>query len=310
MRKPKKILSLILVMTMIMCIFAFTNNSNAETAKTITEAYKYPVVPETDQWRALDSLNQKIKVCHIPEDILKNMTTEALIETVLNYPLMINMFAYDTPQKGYKSVLSYFNGLQELNRRSDAKYELEKYNNKKRILSNKFVDQEKVLNILSSSHVAKSGLYVTSGTVTTPEGTTVNTFYNLTWNDHPGGKNGALDAQDYFESVYPNANRARSINPAYNCHSYAWHSPSSSNKHWINGNEAEKYMNDGSYTETTSQTAGDKVYYERGDHSAVYADAQVSNNGLVISKWGALGLYEHKMLDCPYDANGATYWRR
>lgn len=57
---------------------------------------------------------KKAEVCQIPEDILGSMTTEALIETVVNYPLFINVFAYDNKKTGLEHVIGYFNGLQEL----------------------------------------------------------------------------------------------------------------------------------------------------------------------------------------------------
>lgn len=55
------------------------------------------------------------------------MTTEALLETVLNYPFMINLFAFSTPEQGYNSVYNSFNGLQELTARSDVITVLEQY---------------------------------------------------------------------------------------------------------------------------------------------------------------------------------------
>jgi hypothetical protein len=68
------------------------------------------------------------KVCQIPEAILKNMSTDDLIETCLSYPLYGDIFAFDEFQVGFESVTSGFNGLQELLRRKDAGVKLiEKY---------------------------------------------------------------------------------------------------------------------------------------------------------------------------------------
>jgi hypothetical protein len=44
----------------------------------------------------------------------------SLVETVLDYPLLGNMWAFDSLKAGFDSVLSYFNGLQELVNREDA----------------------------------------------------------------------------------------------------------------------------------------------------------------------------------------------
>lgn len=82
--------------------------------------YEYPVVPGTPEWYAFTTQMQKVHACQIPDDILQNLTTEALVETVLNYPLSSNMYAYDNIQLGYNNLKNQFNGLQELERRKDA----------------------------------------------------------------------------------------------------------------------------------------------------------------------------------------------
>ena len=102
----------------------------------ITEAYQYPLVPGMEEWKTLDSLQKKAEACQIPEDILGSMTTEALIETVVNYPLFINVFAYDNKKTGLEHVKGYFNGLQELYERNDAIEKTEIY------IGEKFKDLE------------------------------------------------------------------------------------------------------------------------------------------------------------------------
>lgn len=93
----------------------------------ITTAYAYPVVPETDEWKELNSLDEKVAVCQIPEDLLYKMCTDALVETVVNCPIIVNMFAHNTVEFGYNQVKGYFNGLNELSTRSDAIDELKVY---------------------------------------------------------------------------------------------------------------------------------------------------------------------------------------
>lgn len=71
-----------------------------------------------------------IDACEIPTDILNNMSTQALLKTVLNYPLLIDLYAYDITQKGFNAVSTHFNGLVELQNRIDApKHILETYKN-------------------------------------------------------------------------------------------------------------------------------------------------------------------------------------
>jgi hypothetical protein len=103
---------------------------------TITEAYQYPVVPGMEEWKKLKSLPEMAVACQVPEDILGSMTTEALIETVVNYPLFINLFAYENKKTGLEHVKGYFNGLQELYERDDAIEKMEIY------IDEKFKDSE------------------------------------------------------------------------------------------------------------------------------------------------------------------------
>lgn len=81
-----------------------------------TDAYIFPTEfekrPETnEEW---------VAVYQIPEDILKNMSTDGLIETCLNYPLYFNMIFYSSLQYGFDKTVQEFNGLQELSNREDA----------------------------------------------------------------------------------------------------------------------------------------------------------------------------------------------
>lgn len=73
-----------------------------------------------DEWKNLQSLDEMIEACQIPTTILNHLSTEKLIDVVLDYPLAINIFAYDTPKEGITQLASYFNGLQELVERDDA----------------------------------------------------------------------------------------------------------------------------------------------------------------------------------------------
>ena len=83
-------------------------------------AYVYPVLPGTDEWNALKGHGEMLAVCQIPEDILKALSTEDLLEVVLDYPLMGDMFSYSTMEQGFLRVQKQFNGLQELTSRDDA----------------------------------------------------------------------------------------------------------------------------------------------------------------------------------------------
>ena len=90
-----------------------------DTNYTINTPYQYPLVPGTDERGALMNHAEKVDLCQIPEDILSLMTTEALAETVLSYPLLLDMYVWDSTTTGYKVIAATFNGLAELERRPD-----------------------------------------------------------------------------------------------------------------------------------------------------------------------------------------------
>ena len=66
-----------------------------------SDAYDYPVKPGTDAWKALGSHADMLNACQIPETTLNRMSTAGLVETVLNYPLFGDAWAWDNPQEGF-----------------------------------------------------------------------------------------------------------------------------------------------------------------------------------------------------------------
>jgi hypothetical protein len=87
---------------------------------TASDAYVFPTQPGTPAWRALDSRQEMLAVCQIPEERLKKMSTRGLVKTTLDYPMFADMLAHASMQKGFDSVASGFNGLRELMGRRDA----------------------------------------------------------------------------------------------------------------------------------------------------------------------------------------------
>ena len=105
------------------------NDSTAIETNEITEAYKYPIVPDTEEWKKLKSMPEKIEATHVDPDLLHKMSTRALVETVVKYPLFDSVHAYDTLAIGIKEVSEYFKGIEELESRDDAREEILKYIN-------------------------------------------------------------------------------------------------------------------------------------------------------------------------------------
>lgn len=70
-------------------------------------------------WRNSDPV-ARLPQLQIPSDKLSSMTSAALAETSLAFPLWTDRMAYTTPQQGFEAVLSSFNGLRELQTRPDG----------------------------------------------------------------------------------------------------------------------------------------------------------------------------------------------
>lgn len=92
---------------------------NPKTAYTVTAPYDYPVLPGTAEWAKLQTLEEKIQACAVEESLMRSMTTQALLETVVRYPLLANIYAFDRIEDGLASVGAYFPGLDLLMQRAD-----------------------------------------------------------------------------------------------------------------------------------------------------------------------------------------------
>lgn len=73
----------------------------------------YPIQPGTEEWKKLETLQSKIAACEIPKETLHRMSTESLIEAVLYYPLLSNMYAY------LKAVILFGRHKSEIRRETD-----------------------------------------------------------------------------------------------------------------------------------------------------------------------------------------------
>ncbi|MCI9555335.1 MAG: hypothetical protein HFF53_00140 [Lawsonibacter sp.] len=87
---------------------------------TIDTPYDYPVKPGTPEWLQYANVLGRRRACEVPEEILTHMTTEALLQTVLDYPFLGDMYAFNTMEMGYETVKRRFRGLQELESRADC----------------------------------------------------------------------------------------------------------------------------------------------------------------------------------------------
>jgi len=92
--------------------------------QTIELPWDYPVKPGMEEWKQFQSNKEMTDACQIPEKILSSLSTKELTAICLQYPLLISMFATNTPDIGIDALFNEFNGIRELFKRNGASKEL------------------------------------------------------------------------------------------------------------------------------------------------------------------------------------------
>ena len=331
MKNKKLLLKRALALTVVM-VMALSFNCFALSAQKKTDVpHEYKVLPGSDEW-AYMSVEQRLASCKVTQAEVEAMTTEALIETVVNYPYLVNIFAYDTIETGIKMVSNHFPGIEELFARNDAVKKMECYYNtlvnaeRKGVeIQNAGFKMSAVVNLLQQAQ--DDELFSTSGQnttrymntyVLTPSGRSVTAVLGYTWSEKitvPAGltlEQHLANIHNNYLTSYPGIYSVMTENPSYNCHSYAWHDRSASNSYWIN--DPTRYVTDESYS-ASSASLNDIVTYREGSiyvHSGVVTGFS-SGRVMVTSKWGALRGYVHTVSNCPYIvdsgiARTVEYW--
>lgn len=123
----KKKISLLMILSLLMTpLTAFAVSQEQE--KVITIPYEYEMY--ANEWKSSKIRAERVAICQIPQNILTNLSTDALIETVLDYPFFIDIYAHNSIQQGFESIKNEFNGFKELFNRKDIGIKLlKKYQN-------------------------------------------------------------------------------------------------------------------------------------------------------------------------------------
>lgn len=352
MKNLRKALTILLTAGLMVALLPVTSYAQPveSSSDSSTEFYQYRITVESPEWNALESVADKIEACRIPDDELANMSDVELIQAIMDFPLRIEIFAYDDPAIGVKALENISDAYEELLSRESAEASLLEYVRqrsnarlsgisaeeeiKNDILvmlilyqdefQNKLSTDEiqEVADISASINVKSSSLISSSATdgPKTPNGTSVN-YITKTCNHSSSNYHAAADQE------YVKAYGVTLISPGsckYNCHSYAWYSQSTNNKYWIDNPSV--YMTDGSYKKVMSGinsssidvVSGNKLIY--GSSSAPTHSAIVTSSATgaplatrtVKSKWGSLGVFSHGVTNVPsaYDTSNVSAWRR
>ncbi len=246
--------------------------------------YYYPITPEKtpDKWAEFESHSEMINACEIPEYTLNMMSTEQLLSTCINYPLMGDALCYNDIASGFELFVQHHNGLTALFKRNDISDVVTKafssirltqnaiddsllgillitqYAVQKNVIAendmqtiaakcpalNGVVDSVIVQELLTGITMLSTASYsYTTTTVYTPNGSAVSgRVYSSDLTTSD-----KTYCNNYVSTNYPNATKISGPTIYYNCHSYAWYSSVYSTNHvWINNPSA--YRTDGSYS--------------------------------------------------------------
>ncbi len=88
-------------------------------ACSVTAPYQFPVQPGTPEWVEM-SANARRAACRLPAGLAEQMTSEALLETALDYPYVSSILAFSDPVQGFWSNAKYNDALAELVTRPNA----------------------------------------------------------------------------------------------------------------------------------------------------------------------------------------------
>ncbi|MBM4171761.1 MAG: T9SS type A sorting domain-containing protein [Ignavibacteria bacterium] len=301
--------------------------------------WDYPVKPGSDEWKSFTTHQQMVEACKIPEVILSKMTTSELLEAWENFPLKLDIIAFNSSQQGFEAqkkisealklllvqndvgeiVLARFKKAKSIEQKILARQEpsisINDYWMLRILISQKEISstlkKEEDKRFIENEIARTNRLYKsqTSLNIYTPRGTYVpNTVRSDGTNDP--WERGAFDVSGtdtYYRNTYPQATLLSSSTRTYNCHSYAW-ADGYSNRTWINSPSDDLYFQnspgDGSY-DFVSENIATQVSYS-GDHSAV----TTGTSNVYISKWGAAPLMQHAKDYCPVIYQSASQFHR
>lgn len=80
-------------------------------------AQHYPIT-STPNWVEMDRTD-RVAACQLSKESTAKMSTEELLQAVLSYPFIIDLYAFDTDRAGFEHVYREFPALAELTRRAD-----------------------------------------------------------------------------------------------------------------------------------------------------------------------------------------------
>lgn len=109
----KKSILFLLFLVVQTALFAQEENKTAK-------VYTYPFKQGDAKWKSFKSAKDRIQALQIPDSIRTIIPTDQLLDLCLDFPYLTDMYAFDDFQKGFKYMISEYNGFDELLDRGNA----------------------------------------------------------------------------------------------------------------------------------------------------------------------------------------------
>jgi hypothetical protein len=84
------------------------------------DSYNYPVYPGMEEWSSFKTGKEMQDACQIPVEVLKSMSTQAVIQAIWEYPFFIDVIHRNEYQFDFEGVFGNNNAYLELTQRQDA----------------------------------------------------------------------------------------------------------------------------------------------------------------------------------------------
>ena len=125
MKRIKKIIVLLLAVGMVLSLCSAAAETSEKPVTLSDEPWVFPV-QNAAEWKRM-TLLQRLESCKIPEEVFQGMSTDALLETVLHYPYLVDIWAYNTLKQGIERTFLKIPALKELLDRSDVRLAIQRY---------------------------------------------------------------------------------------------------------------------------------------------------------------------------------------
>ncbi|MDR0605833.1 MAG: hypothetical protein LBG80_16185 [Bacteroidales bacterium] len=84
------------------------------------DSYNYPVYPGMPEWSEFQTMEEMIAACQVPENILNEMSTQAIIQAIWEYPFVLVVLHRYHYQADFDGTFSGNNAYNALTKRNDA----------------------------------------------------------------------------------------------------------------------------------------------------------------------------------------------